>query len=919
MDDGQAFGAIQCFFNGLLKETQCWEKDDELSVFRVPLASQGTELLIPYSHYSVSGPHQLTYPLLLTLTDSNTPLSFEKALNLILAEPSIVGNIHDETRELFIQRVLSSLGNTGAALAKRQDELAAIFTQPSSFIAAEQALLLGHNMHPAPKYRSDFDDADFCFAPESGESFSLYWFAVNPERLAGELAGGFYADAVEAILDDLNLALPARPSGYEVLPVHPWQARVLLAHQDIAQLVQDGDLVNLGQVGDGWRATSSLRAIYHPQSRYMLKFSLSVKLTNSIRHLSLKEVKRGLLLDKILASPNGQEFQQRYPNTQIIREPGFMALSLPESGVMEESLLTFRENPFYHSPERQAMVLATLTQAHPFGGDSLVSQLVREYSQQHGISGSKAAEIWFQAYLEQVLEPLLVARCQYGLIFLAHQQNIVVDIKDNLPAGLFYRDCQGTGLTCAAKECFPNELGDETPENFMPHEYVNPFISYYLIFNSSFSLVSALASSGLVTEQSLLSQMQRYLIRLSQRPWRDGSFIDYLLASDELIFKGNFFVYLSNINENSIEDPSKIYNKIANPLYLKASTPPLVKKLSDGTLFCISGRETLTLGWADNNLTLNVVEGQTTKELVCDFQSAPEVNTLRLSRLQLLSVIEHLMFSEGNSAVTMATQVWQRLTGTRLPAWVQVSENQAYFTVAQFEQNPELWLLTDNNHSPQIYTESAEVYEPSRQVQHPIRNQSPQGICYRRYSYSLGQEISFRSVCPESDLNLVHQWMNQARVAEFWELDKPLEELETYLTNLHHDPHQYAIIAEIDGEAFGYFELYWAKEDRLGPFYEAGDYDRGIHLLIGNPDYLGSRFWQVWGRYLTQYCFLENNLTQAVVGEPRVDNMAMVRIWEYFGFKQLKTFHFPHKHAALVYGNRQDFFNTLASRVKGAN
>ena len=925
MEHGQGFGAIQCFFNGLIKETKIWRRDETRREFSFPLANIGETLILPYQHFSLCGPHQFCYPLSLRLSGSEKEISFDFALSLLLAEESIVGDISDDIRELFIERVSQSISNTQFALGKREQDIHDAFNRPLSFIDAEQALLLGHNMHPAPKYRSDFNETDFCYAPESGESFGLHWFAVKPRCLVGEMPNQTSSDVVEAILGDLDIELLDRPVGYEILPAHPWQAKVFLERSDIRQMIIDGDIVCLGQTGDGWRATSSLRAIYHPDCRYMLKFSLSVKLTNSIRHLSVKEVQRGMLLDKILDSDKGEEFQRRYPNAKIIREPGFMALSTADEEAIEASLLAFRDNPFFEMPERQAMVLATLAQAHPYGGDSLASELVRRYGQRHQLSQAKAAEIWFQAYLEQVLEPLLVARCDYGLIFLAHQQNIVVDITADLPVGLFYRDCQGTGFTCAAKDCFPEALGEQTPENFMPHEYVNPYISYYLIFNSSFSLISALASSGLIEEQSLLTQMQRYLVNLGQRQWRDASFIDYLLENDELIFKGNFFVYLSNINENSIEDPSTIYQKFPNPLSLNDQARPLVKRLKDGSLLSLSGGDKLTVAVSGKQFEIEIYDGESAVELTGLSSIDVQVET-SLNRLQLLSVIEHLMFRKGNSAVTLSVSLWQKLCLAPIPAWVNISEGQIYFSVAQFEQHPELWLLKDNEYSPQLLTStppevnSAQAQDGAiAEITHPIRSRHPQGLCFKRYSYSLRAEINFRSVCPKTDLKLFHGWMNQPRIANFWELDKSPEELKDYLVKLQQDPHQYPIIAEIDGEAFGYFELYWAKEDRLGPYYEADDYDRGIHLLIGNENYLGTRFWQVWGRYLAQYCFLENSRTQAVVGEPRVDNIPMIRIWEYFGFKQLKTFHFPHKHAALVYGSRQDFFTQMASRVEGVN
>lgn len=43
--------------------------------------------------------------------------------------------------------------------------------------------------------------------------------------------------------------------------------------------------------------------------------------------------------------------------------------------------------------------------------------------------------------MDNVIAPLCIARSDYGIILLAHQQNILLDIKDNLPTGMKYRDC----------------------------------------------------------------------------------------------------------------------------------------------------------------------------------------------------------------------------------------------------------------------------------------------------------------------------------------------------------------------------------------------------------------------------------------------------------------------------------------------
>lgn len=910
--------AAQCFFNGLIKElnqeTVGWTQETANQQLVIPLPKAQVKLRLPYHYLSQCGPHEFRFPCLIEQGENLTEQDFASIVALILDEVSLVGDLSDEAKIIFTDRVLQSHDNTGFSLQQRQQELNKLFTGQLNFIEAEQALFIGHNMHPAPKSRSGFSPEDFCYAPESGEAFALHWFALAPHAITGEMHKADYRQTIEQIVTDLGLtaqlsvSAKAYPSDFQLLPVHPWQAKILLQQAEIKTLISQGDLKDLGQQGSGWRATTSLRAIYHPQCRFMLKFSLSVKLTNSIRHLSVKEVQRGMLLEQILDTAAAQEFRQRYPDFTIMGEPGFVAITSSDE-VLEQSLVAFRVNPFMANPDRQALVLASLTQANPLGGGSMLANIVSRYSEQQGVSAVKAAETWFGAYLEKVLEPLLVARSDYGLIFLAHQQNIVVDLVDGIPAGLFYRDCQGTGFTCAAKERFPEVLGDAAPENFMPHQHVNPFISYYLIFNSSFSVISALSATGLIDESQLLAQFRLFLGHLAQRQHIDNSFIHYLLDSPDLIFKGNFFVYLSNINENSIEDPASIYRQIANPLRQQQAEEAKhihVKRLPDNRLLRFESARELKVESPCFEASLRFIKHESVLEVL-----GTSATQGGFDSLQMLSIIEHLFYLAGNKvtpSLMLPLTVWQSLCIAPPPAWMPVKEAMLVIAQGQFEQSSTLWLLHSKGAENTPYYPVTVSSPQGGVVTHPQRPAHPQGVFYRRFNYELGQEFSFKLACPEQDLTVFHQWMNQPRVASFWELNKSELELKEYLSKALEDPHQFPVIAMLDGIALGYFEFYWALEDRLGVHYEAQHYDRGVHLLIGNDNYLGSQYWRAWGHALSHYCFLADPRTERLVGEPRVDNARLIKIWEYFGYRKIKEFDFPHKRSSLVMLTREDAF-----------
>ena len=79
-----------------------------------------------------------------------------------------------------------------------------------------------------------------------------------------------------------------------------------------------GALRDLGEAGAPWLPTSSSRSLYSETNSDMIKFSLSVRLTNSVRTLSVKEVKRGM---RGGAGENGTlaGLRARYPTMRVMR------------------------------------------------------------------------------------------------------------------------------------------------------------------------------------------------------------------------------------------------------------------------------------------------------------------------------------------------------------------------------------------------------------------------------------------------------------------------------------------------------------------------------------------------------------------------------------------------------------------------
>lgn len=228
------------------------------------------------------------------------------------------------------------------------------------------------------------------------------------------------------------------------------------------------------------------------------------------------------------------------------------------------------------------------------------------------------------------------------------------------------------------------------------------------------------------------------------------------------------------------------------------------------------------------------------------------------------------------------------------------------FLRSEFFQLPAIW------HHLNTYKIKPEKWTETNGREHPVRPLPHQGCVYRRFIPQLGKTLSFRLI-KVTDLDTFHDWHNQPRVSFFWELNKPKDELKAYIEKGLTDPHQIPMIVEIDNEPVGYFEMYWVREDRLGPFYESDAFDRGFHFLIGNKKFLGHLITDSIIKSCLHFLFLDDPRTRRVMAEPRHDNQKVLKYAEEsIGWRKVKIFDFPHKRAWLLENSREHFFGRNA-------
>ncbi|PSR74222.1 acyl-CoA N-acyltransferase [Coniella lustricola] len=208
---------------------------------------------------------------------------------------------------------------------------------------------------------------------------------------------------------------------------------------------------------------------------------------------------------------------------------------------------------------------------------------------------------------------------------------------------------------------------------------------------------------------------------------------------------------------------------------------------------------------------------------------------------------------------------------------------------------------------------------------HPRRAPKPRpgSTIYSRWIPHLGETFSMVALdhTRQDHVDLFHTWQNDPRVSHGWNQAGTRAAHCAYLAQLHEDPAQVAVLAAFDGVFFAYFELYWAREGRLGAYYASQDFDRGRHSLVGDVRYRGAHRVGAWWSSLMHYLFLDDARTMQVVGEPKFTNTTVLAYDFQHGFGADKFVDLPDKRGALMKCSRERFFQIcpLAGEESGRN
>lgn len=545
-----------------------------LTLLSLPLSLIQAQLFVPLSYVSRVGRHRI----------AALPQIFQKGQKLNFSAVAMVSLLLEELVQQsegrvdaasLVERWIQSRDALQQFLNIRAEDFDALVQLEQGFIESEQALILGHSMHPAPKSRTGFVHEDWQkYSPEACGQTQLHYWLVAPEYIAEgtALEQAFSIQLKQEIkwhLSESELETLAAYAHYKLLPLHPWQARYLQSKVWFKSLKAKLKIIDLGEKAWIFSPTTSVRTLASFNAPWMLKPSLSVMITNSIRVNLAKECHRGEMTHRLWHSELGQSILKQCPTLKAVNDPAWIALQL-DGEIIDETICIVRDQPF--TPEQQVTCIASLCQDHPVEERNRFNALFDQIASQQKLEDkAKIALDWFKTFLNISLSPLMYVYHRYGMAFESHQQNVLVELKDGWPQWLWLRDNQGFYYI----EEFAGEILQQFPElNDKAHAvgskaFVDERFSYYFFGNTLFGIINAIGATGYVSEQDLLSALQQHLFDLLKH-YPDSSLIQSLLYQPTLPYKGNLLTRLYELDEliAPVENQS-VYIQLANPLYIK--------------------------------------------------------------------------------------------------------------------------------------------------------------------------------------------------------------------------------------------------------------------------------------------------------------------------------------------------------------
>lgn len=584
------------FMNCYLRETGSGEWFEshrlfsEKTTLRIPLLSRQLSIFIQVQYWSPTGRHLYELPVYIESSNQQfQPVGCWTAISLLLDDLS---SKHEQTcSNELLYHVIQSSNNIESYILDRSADGNKLYNPDMTFLEAEQSLLFGHTFHPTPKSRQGFPEwRQHLYSPEQKGQFQLHYFAAH-EAIVQQRSIGTKI-TTDRVVEDLLQSMTGEEvrlfdrrwgrfnNCYMLVPVHPVQVEWLKGQLHVQEWIKTKKLIYLGPMGRTYHATSSIRTVFHSEAPHMYKFSLQVKITNSMRVNKRSELDGAIEAAQLVARLEQPLFES-FPCFRIIRDEAYVTLG--EMSDMESGFeVLLRENPFQNltKSDHKAIVAAAFTQESMDGSPALLECIITKLATVQGKTYSQISVEWFHKYLSITLKPMVWLYMKYGIALEAHLQNCVVVLDDEgYPDLLYFRDSQGYYYASSMVENLEDMVpGISSSTNVFEDAIVEERFGYYLIINHLLGIIQAFGTARLIDERVLLLELRSVMESLLMDTRKGTKWLEFWLHSPSIRCKANMLTRLFDVDELESELEQAVYVSIKNPISLEVPNMEVVKK-----------------------------------------------------------------------------------------------------------------------------------------------------------------------------------------------------------------------------------------------------------------------------------------------------------------------------------------------------
>lgn len=313
-----------------------------------------------------------------------------------------------------------------------------------SFGELESAITEGHLYHPSFKARTGFTLQDHIeYGPEAARPYQFIWLAVKSSQVDRAYPSDdlrfWKAELGEDQFELLTERLKQKGESwamYSLMPIHPWQIGAI-QDRGLARAIESGDILELGEAGDFYQATQSLRTLVNVSNPVKANVKIPLNLVSTSSHRNLQDhfvctaPTISTWLQEVVAE---DEYLQRKDNLLLLSEYAGVLFKPTDEKLAKEM------DGLVGAIFRESVVgkLRDGEEAIPFTALMLVESdgrpFIADWLDQYGV------DAWVNRLLEVMLVPIWHMLVHNGIAFEAHCQNLILTHRNGWPERIVLRD-----------------------------------------------------------------------------------------------------------------------------------------------------------------------------------------------------------------------------------------------------------------------------------------------------------------------------------------------------------------------------------------------------------------------------------------------------------------------------------------------